>query len=425
MIGTLYLDTARLGQMSPAARDTYLDFVRLTAEEPSSLYFEKFLQHGCEAWPDSYRVRFAALEAWQGVAGLKQSLARLVGQPPDCRVLLANRSAQLMKLAARLLFRRCRNVLVTDFNWPSYQSILAAEATRTGNTITTVPVRETLLRDAMTKEQLVSFVAAKYTQARCDGLFLPAVSNLGVQFPIREIVRTIESQTQLRFTVVDAAQAFCHVPASSYAVGDLIIAGCHKWLGAYQTMGMAFCPRERSRSFIDRTLRRMVDSFQIDDPLLRFSEQLETGRLDGYSETTNISPLFSCCGAIDEVPAGGAEQAKQLRLRRRNADVLSDVATDSGWRPVRPATEFQTGILLFKPNDRSVVFSAEFVRAGFQQHGIVLSAYDDGLIRLSMPESPLAEDAVAQIRQSLQSVFPRRSPYFNDSLRTASPLNVG
>lgn len=425
MIGTLYLDTARLGQMSPAARDTYLDFVRLTAEEPSSLYFEKFLQQGFHAWPDSYRNRFPALESWQGVAGLKQSLARLVGQPRDCRVLLANRSAQLMKLAARLLFRRCRNVLVTDFNWPSYQSFLCAEATRTGNTITTVPVRETLLRGAMTKDELVSFVAGKCSQARCDGLFLPAVSNLGVQFPIREIVQAVEGNTQLRFTVVDAAQAFCHVPATSYAESDLIIAGCHKWLAAYQTMGMAFCPRERSQSFIERALRRMVDSFQIDDPLLRFTEQLETGRLDGYSETTNISPLFSCCGAVEMVPASDAEQAKQLRLRRRNADVLSDVATDSGWRPVRPVTEFQTGILLLKPNDRSVAFSAESVRAAFQQHGIVLSAYDDGLIRLSMPEPPFAEDAVVHIRRSLQCVFPRRSPYFAGNLRTVSPLNVG
>jgi hypothetical protein len=86
--------------MSPTARDTYLDFVRLTAKEPSSLYFEEFLQHGCAAWPASYRNRFRALESWQGVAGLKHSLARLVGQRRDCPVVLANRSAQLMKLAA-------------------------------------------------------------------------------------------------------------------------------------------------------------------------------------------------------------------------------------------------------------------------------------------------------------------------------------
>lgn len=419
----LYLDTARLGQMSPSTRDTYLDFVRLTAEEPSSLYFEEFLQHGFEAWPGSYQNRFPALEAWHGVAGLKHSLARLVGQPRDCRVLLANRSAQLMKLTARLLFRRCRNVLVTDFNWPSYQSFLAAEATRTGNTVTTVSVRDTLLRDATTKDELVNFVAGKYSQAGCDGLFLPAVSNLGVQLPIREIVRAIESNAQLRFTAVDAAQAFCHVPASSFAVSDLMIAGCHKWLGAYQTMGMAFCPRQRSRSFINRTLRRMIDSFQIDDPLLRFTEQLESGRLDGYSETTNISPLFSCCGAVDMVPASNTEQEHQLRLRRENADVVSDVTIDSGWRPVRPAAEFQTGILLLKPGHRPSK-SADSVRAAFQKHGIILSAYDDGLIRLSMPERPLADDAVAHIRRSLQNVFPRRSPYFSGWLGTETAIKL-
>lgn len=201
--------------MSPAARDTYLDFVRFTAEEPSSLYFEEFLQHGFAAWPASYRNRFRALEPWQGVAGLKRSLAQLIGQPRNCRVLLANRSAQLMKLAARLLFRRCRNVLTTDLNWPSYQSFLAAEAARTGNSIRTVPVRDVLLRGEITGDEVVSFIAEECFKAPCDGLFLPAASNLGVLVPIREIVRTVESEVQLRFVAVDAAQAFCHVPAAT------------------------------------------------------------------------------------------------------------------------------------------------------------------------------------------------------------------
>lgn len=392
--------------MSPTARDTYLDFVRLTAEEPSSLYFEEFLQHGWAAWPASYRNRFRALESWQGVAGLKHLLARLVGQPRDCRVLLANRSAQLMKLVARLLFRRCRNVLTSDVNWPSYQRFLSAEATRTGNSITTIPVRDMLLRGGITRDELVSFIAEESFKAGCDGLFLPAVSNLGVLFPTHEIVRAIDSRVQLRFVAVDAAQAFCHVPAASYAGSDLLIAGCHKWLGANQTMGMAFCPRKRSRSFIERTLRRMVDARQIDDPLLRFTEQLERGQLDGYSETTNIAPLFSCCGAIDMAPANDLEQEQQLRIRRLNADVVSEAANDSGWMPVRSVTDFQTGILLLKPRHLPRRSSAKSVRAAFQKHGVILSTYDDGLIRLSMPRRPFTDDNVACIRESLVHARP-------------------
>ena len=52
MPATLYLDTARLGQMSPTALQTHCDFVRLMAEDPSSLYTEEFLCGGSAAVPD-------------------------------------------------------------------------------------------------------------------------------------------------------------------------------------------------------------------------------------------------------------------------------------------------------------------------------------------------------------------------------------
>lgn len=112
----LYLDTARLGQMTPAARDAQLDFVRLSAEEPSSLYFEEFLRGGFSAWPESYQRRFPGLRNWNGVSGLKQGLLQLAGAPDNWRVLLANRSLSLVNLAVRCQFRVCRNVLATDLS---------------------------------------------------------------------------------------------------------------------------------------------------------------------------------------------------------------------------------------------------------------------------------------------------------------------
>jgi hypothetical protein len=190
-------------------------------------------------------------------------------------------------------------------------------------------------------------------------------------------------------------------------------------------MGMAFCLRKRSRSFIKQTVRRMLDACQIDDPLLRLTEQPENGQLDGYSETTNISPLFSCCGAIGAVPADDAQQKQQLQMRRLNADMLSEVANDSGWTPVRPVADFQTEILLLKPRHRPSRSSAVSVRATFQKHGVILSAYDDGLIRLSMPQRPFTDDAVAHIRESLLHILPLRSPHFSSRLLTAMPRNVG
>lgn len=90
MAPLLYLDTARLGQMTPAAKDAQLDVVRLSAEEPSSLYFEQFLRDGFSAWPTFYQERFPGLRTWTGVSGLKESIRRLVKAQDDWQVLLAS-----------------------------------------------------------------------------------------------------------------------------------------------------------------------------------------------------------------------------------------------------------------------------------------------------------------------------------------------
>ena len=404
---SLYLDTARLGQMSPSALEAQLDFVRLTAEEPSSMYFEKFLGEGSHGWPSIYRRRFPALSAWPGIAGLKQRLAQLAGNAEGCRVLLANRSAQLMMLSARLLFRRCRNVLTADLSWYSYRSLLTRVASRTGETVSTVPLREAVLRDGMTTEQLAARVATHFVDAGCDGLFLPAVDNLGVRMPVEKIVTAIRQRCEIRFVVVDGAQAFCHVPNDLCRGScDLFIAGCHKWLRAYQPMGLAFYAREKTRDYIERTAETMIRGFEIDDPLIRFSRQLETGSTDGYTETVNISPLFSCCGALDDSASKAREQQQILRSRHTNADVISDAAMQTGWEPVRPAAEMQTGILLLQSQRRSIrQAERDVLRATFQERcGMTLTAYDDGLIRLSMPDRPFAGSDVDQIRKSLLAV---------------------
>ena len=98
----LYLDTARLGRISPGAQQAHLEFVRLAAEEPSSLYFEDFLQHGSTTWPDSYQRRFPALMRWPGINGLKGQLAQVAGCRASSRVLIASRSLQLMALTGQL-----------------------------------------------------------------------------------------------------------------------------------------------------------------------------------------------------------------------------------------------------------------------------------------------------------------------------------
>lgn len=61
---------------------------------------------------------------------------------------------------------------------------------------------------------------------KCDGLFLPAVDSMGIRLPITEIVERLLSKQEVRFVLVDAAQALGHTDLSEIAgVADFIVAG--------------------------------------------------------------------------------------------------------------------------------------------------------------------------------------------------------
>ena len=147
--------------MTPAAKDAQLDFVRLSAEEPSSLYFEQFLQHGYSAWPSFYQDRFPGLQTWPGIAGLKRLIRQLVNAPDDWRVLLASRSLSLVHLASSCMFRVCRNVLATDLSWPTYQRALESKARLTGNRITIVSLRDDILYGGWTVDDVAGYAGGR------------------------------------------------------------------------------------------------------------------------------------------------------------------------------------------------------------------------------------------------------------------------
>ena len=108
----LYLDTARLGQMCPEAQAADRDFARLAGEEAGSLYYDLFLRGGFYSLPPTLRSRYAGLADWSGVAALKSRIKTALGLPTARPLLLAGRSAALVRLACRALCRQCDNVLV-------------------------------------------------------------------------------------------------------------------------------------------------------------------------------------------------------------------------------------------------------------------------------------------------------------------------
>ncbi|MCI0539564.1 MAG: aminotransferase class V-fold PLP-dependent enzyme, partial [Verrucomicrobiales bacterium] len=378
----LYLDTARLGPMSPSAQRAQLDFVRLAAEVPSSLYFEEFLRDGYEAWPSSHQARFPGLATWTAVRGLKDSLRTLAGAPDNWNVLLTSRSLSLVRLAARRMFHVCRNVLTTDLSWPSYQQAIERHVQRYGARVTVFPLRDQILYQHWTVSDVVSHLSTAFAANGCDGLFLPAVDHLGVRLPIREIVRQIKRRRELRFSIIDAAQAFCQVPiAECFDCADFVVAGSHKWMGAYLPTGIGFVGR-RYRHSQDQSQRSGRNNNQaITDPLLHFTQQLHTGGLDGHSETVNVTPLFTCSAA-----AADAVVTLQLHAAIPPIEIVQKkIPVSRNWQPRQPHESLRSRIVLFETRCAALRReSTEAIRRLWLEAGLVVTAYPGGRVRVSL-----------------------------------------
>jgi len=391
--------------MSPRAQQAHLDFAHLAGEEGGSLFYETFLRAGTGEWSADAQTRYSGLTGWRGVGALKESLRALAGSPPQLPILVANRSAQLMKLAARLLYHPCENVLVTDIGWPPYHDMLAAEATRAGGTLTTASVRDMALQGQASEDEIVEAVRSRYLEKRCDGLFLTAVSHLGVRLPVERLVRSLEAVCEPRFVVIDGAQEFCHVSADlHHEYCDLYMAGCHKWLQAYHPMGLAFYGRRRSRFVIETILGQLVSAGDLDDPLLRFSAQLESGNLDGGTETVNLACMFSCQGAVADALEETHVPSRCLPQRLDSLMTAANVASASGWRPMLPPPAFRTGILLLQAErEKKRGAAAAEMRHAFSERGVALTAYDGGFVRLSMPAEAWRPGELDQLRVALRA----------------------
>lgn len=379
----LYLDTARLGRMSPGAAAANRDFVALAGDEGGGLYFDRFLANGFRECPDSFPTRYPGLANWRGVGGLKADLRLLAGCATDSPLLLASRSTALMRFAARLLFHSCRNVLTTDLDWPPYKAILAAETAAAARTLTEVPLREGVFSGRLTESDLIDMVCDRFAEAKCDGLYLTAVNNLGVRVPVERVVRRLEAAHTVRIVVVDAAQEFCHVPHSLRPEScDLYLAGAHKWLRGYHPLGMAFYGRRQSRGRVQTVLAHGVRSGEIDDPLLRFTARLESGTDEHVSETVNLTPLFSTNGAL----ADAGNSAGAWRTRMRNLEAAAATLFGVGWKPLLAAREFRSGILLVRAERPKIqAADSDSLRAALREAGIAATTYPGGLARLSMP----------------------------------------
>jgi hypothetical protein len=404
MAKTLYLDTARMGRMSPRAQRASAALTKLAGEVGCSVRFEDLLYRGYDNWKVSLQRRYTGLSDWQGLSCLKDSVRALTGAPSNLPVLLANRSAELMRLAAKVLFRKCRKVLLSDLEWPAYRAILENEARRTGGQVQEVPLRKLILNDHASPDEVVSLARAHYEEQRCDGLFLSSVSFEGIRLPVQEISRSLASAWKAPFVVVDGAQAFCHAPAElELGYCDLFLAGCHKWLRAYHPMGLAFCGRQNSKDFVKSVCKEAMEAGDLDDPLLHFTSWIEQGTRKRFTETVSLTSLFSCAAAAKEALTRTTTGSAHFAHLVRKASVLEEISFATGWRPVVPHDQLRSGIVLLNnPATRSRHVRPEEVRERFQRCGLTVTAYENGLIRLSAPPEPWREGDSDRLRSALE-----------------------
>ncbi|AMV35093.1 Aminotransferase class-V [Pirellula sp. SH-Sr6A] len=393
MLKPLYLDTARLGQMSPRACRASVDFSRFAAEFGGDLYLSKLLSSGFDSWPQWMQEQFEGLSEWQGIAGLKANLRSLSQANEQVEVALASRSSSLMQFGAKLLSGPCRNVLVTDLSWPGYQAILQQQSHTAACRVSLIPLREKIMRDGVSSSEVVQLITAAFHTFRCDGLFLPLIDNFGVKLPVRRIVRAIESSADLRFVLVDGAQALGQIPLElSECYCDLLIASTQKWLRAYSPMGVGFYCMRQNGSYVHSTLERWTRMGYLEDPLLRFTMELETGRFNRFGETVSIAPLFNVNAACIDALA---------RIDIPNTDARTTIDSYEslhGWTRLATASDMESKASVFKAGTASVrKLPAEVIRSRFFRSGLVVSAYDKGLVRVSEPTSALIGDELDQL----------------------------
>ncbi|MEM7785894.1 MAG: hypothetical protein AAF623_21275 [Planctomycetota bacterium] len=290
MDDVLYLDTARVGQMTPAVGRMLNGIVDLNHAIGSSLYFSDFLFGGYEALPPQYQL--AGLNPWQGIEILKDSFSRFVFGHSNSSVLFSSRSSSVVLLASQMIFSRCRNVLVTDLNWPNYGRILESQIPNPSCNISRVSIERLVFDERLSAEELSDYLIETFLSLECDGIFVPAVCNRGVVLPLERLLKALDSK--IRFSVIDAAQAINHVDLSwASGLADIIVGGTQKWMSAYVPLSVGLFNRESSREFIQDTLSRQLETQWQVDPLLRFTQRPKT-----CLETVNLNSLFTAAAAL-------------------------------------------------------------------------------------------------------------------------------
>ncbi|TWU34912.1 hypothetical protein Poly41_40550 [Novipirellula artificiosorum] len=386
-MSVLYLDTARLGRTCAAASQAQLDVNRLLVDDPS-LYCEKLFRDGAGIWPEELIAQYPSFAQWHGLRSLQRQFAQRFSVVDPESVFLASRSIQLVRIAARLMFRTCRHVLTCDMNWPHWQHVVADEAARSGQRISVEEVHSAVFEHGLTSESLAEKLATAFLNRECDGIFLPTVTNLGVRLPLLELLARLKPSGRLRFVLVDAAQSFCQLPEPSPTnCVDVTITGCHKWLGGGNPLGVAIC----GSSIVAEQFRHILDSNhnpELEDALMKFCLQIGGNSVNRYMETVNVAPFFTANAALKEDRTNRRNLREQFERRQGNVETLRQAMSGTPWNLMDVDESLRSGILLLQsqsPLHRET--DCQTLAERFRNHGVAFSSYPQAIIRISTPNS--------------------------------------
>lgn len=375
MDDVLYLDTARVGQMTPAVGRMLNGIVDLNHAIGSSLYFSDFLFGGYEALPTRYQSEF--VRPWQGIDALKKSFSEFAIGDPESDVVFASRSANLISLATKMMSLRCRKVMVTDLNWPFYDQILAAGLDSNDSKIQRVFIEDLIYSEKCSADDLADYLIEQFNVRDCDGLLLPAISNRGVKLPIATILQRLAPR--IRFSVIDAAQAFNHVDFSeAFRQADVVVGGSQKWLGAYEPLSIGIFPKKGSQSFIHDTMQRESRSRVHFDPLLKFG--LEEKQC---CETVNLNPLFTAAASLKDATTAEREPSAAMGFLQASSSIAN-------WDVVSTHSTLNSNVVMLKPN----YSPTKNVSRSFLKNGIAITSYAQGDCRLSFRTGPTNAELV-------------------------------
>lgn len=379
-----YLDSARLGLMTPSACRRHEELARFASVAAGSPMMDTLLRDGGAVWPDTARHQFPSLAEFPGIGGFRTKLAKTLGCREWQRLVLGTSSNTLIQIAGRLLFGPCRRVMTTDFVWPVYRKVLERLAIARSRELVVVPVRDLVFSDRPNNGELTQFLCDQYTKNGCDGVFLTSVSYDGIRLPAERVIKTLRDHSALNFSVVDGAQELAQVEhTGSLRVSDFYMTGGHKWVGGFIPVAIGAFGANRSVSRIESVLSAQFESGEIDDPLMRMCWDSREGQPVDAPSTANIAALFACDAAVNDLGME-MDEGTSKPLSNGETEHLFQCLEGSGWRHISGSEDCRTRTCVLR-NEAFQGHLAGATRSRFASVGLALTAYDHGNIRLSVP----------------------------------------